>query len=394
MFRKPKLHIVFALSMILLISLSACGKEKPEMLDWAVARDHANHGALSEAGYYYVDNSFLCYADIAAEASTVLCTKAACGHNSDSCDAHMSGGANLALYYWDEHVYYISVSEPTLYSRNATGMDLKKIGALATKYIEEHKGIAIGACTIADGYLYYEADISDKVIDKNGVKTTQLVMQSIGRINLSTGKDEVLAEENIDKTSEKLQLCAVKGKELLTFHWEGTDADRMDPDYITAIRSIPVTLHYRNTATGETKVVFQKTMEDCSEIIMVSGENVYYKAMSTTNTENAGYIYSYNMSTGEDMLACGEYARWYLGGGYVQCNYQVPEIYIFNINTSKRMPYELTGTGIVYNTSNKGFVLCLIPVGEEKKERRVYYVPHKALSDGLQETDLQYLYSC
>ena len=209
--------IVFLWMLLLLCSLAACGADKPvdgeNHLDWVWVRDYITTGAISESGYYYVENNILRYADFTVGANTVLCATAGCSHKDQSCDAYIPSTSIRQLLYWNEQIYYFDLFEPILYSRDATGLSLKKIATAASQYMEERKAIKIGSFVAAGGYLYYEVDISDKVVISEGVETTQLVMQSIGRINLTTGKDEIVYEEKIENPAdEKLTLCAAREK--------------------------------------------------------------------------------------------------------------------------------------------------------------------------------------
>ena len=315
-----KKRIAIVMVLLLLGSLAACG-EKPAVSsddhsDWVWVRDLPSWGALSDTGYYYAHASILHYFDFAANTSVVLCSQAGCPHKGEICDAYMVAQDSRRMHFVNDRLYYIDVLEPVLYSRNAIGIDLKKIGTMGNKYIEEQKAVKIGNCAVAGEYLYYEADVTAKITDEEGVVTTKLERACIGRIHLSTGKDEVLIEQMYDKQQgQKLILCAARANGVLLNRWEGMEAmDLQDPAYIETSNKIPVTLEYWNGETGETTVLFRKTIKECASINMVSDGKVYYKTLSYLDAENAGYTYSYDLNTGKEETVCAMNARAYLSG--------------------------------------------------------------------------------
>ena len=388
------------LILFLLGSLAACS-EKPAVSggdhsDWVWVRDGITYGALTDTGFYYVDYCFLSYFDFAANASTVLCYNAGCRHEDEQCDAYMFAMANRPMYFFDDRLYYFSQTEPTLYSRNAIGIDLKKIGTVGTKYIEEQKTVKIGHCAIAGGYLYYEADVYSATTDENGASMLMVEREYVGRINLTTGKDEIIIEEIHDKQHEKLILCAARANGVLLNRWEGMEEmDRKDPAYTDVLGKIPVTLEQWSGESNETTVLFRKTINECSGIKMVSGAKVYYTSYSSSKEDNAGYTYSYDLNSGKTETACPHRTRWHLGGVYVQCNDLEGNVFLYDMSAGKTLPYELNRTANVYNVSDKGYVMWLTVDTEDgsSKERRFYYVTLDSLADGLQEADLQYIYT-
>ena len=386
------------LAVLMLCSLAACSEEPAvsgdDHSDWVWVRDYITYGALSDTGYYYAHGSILHYFDFVANASTVLCYNAGCLHEDNQCDAYMFAMGNRPMYFFDDRLYYFSQTEPTLYSRNATGIDLKKIGTMGAKYIEEQKAVTIGNCAVAGGYLYYEAAIFAQVIE-NGVSTTKVERECIGRINLASGKDEIIIEEMHDKQNEKLILCAARENGVLLNRWEGMEEmDRNDPAFSESLGKIPVTLEQWNGETGETTVLFRKTMNECSGIKMVSGGKVYYKSLSGSEADG-GFTYSYDLRTGKEETACPHRTRWHLGGAYVQCNDLEGNVFLYDMSAGKTLPYELNRAANVYNVSDKGYVMQLTVETEEggPSERRFYYVTLDSLADGLQEADLQYMYT-
>lgn len=391
---KIKKMFALLLAALMLCSLAACKEEKPNEnganLDWVWVRDYPTHGVITENGYYYTDSDILQYADFTVGASTVLCTTAGCSHKEE-CDAHLQSYGTYKLLYWNERIYYFDILEPVLYSRDATGMNLKKVGSVAGKYVEEGKAAKIGRYAAADGYLFYEVNISDKVVTEEGFNTTRLVMQSIGRIDLSTGKDEIVYEEKIeDPAEEKLILCAARGNGLLLNYWSGLGADPRDPDYQQKLQESKSDLLHWDIEKREMTILFEKNIPECAGVKMVSGGKVYYKTLSGTDAEDAGYTYSYDLNTGKTETACAMQTRWHLGGSYVQCiDPETQKTIIYDMASGQKLPYDLEKTGTVYNAADNGFVVCI--TGQE--ELIYYFVSLEALKDGLQQTDLVALFT-
>lgn len=388
---KIKKVFVLILAVLMLCSLTACSETPPETEDWVWVRDQHISGAISDTGYYYIQKSILHYFDFAANAGAVLCSKADCLHKDENCDAYLQGLMTKPLYFYNDRLYYFDQAEPVLYSRNATGMDLKKIGTVGEQYMKEKKSVAIANCAVAGGYLYYQADVTAEVVEEDDSITTKLERKYIGRIDLATGKDEILIEQILDNPLQKLILCAVQKNGILLSRWEGMEEmDRNDPAYIDAIGKIPVTLEYWNGNTGETEVLFRKTIKECASINMVSDGKVYYKTLSHLDAENAGYTYSYDLNTGKEETVCAMNARAYLGGSYVQCiDPETKKSFIYDMATDEKLPYELGISQYVHNVSGKGYVLSL----SDEEKIRYYYVTKDSLADGLQETDLQFMYA-
>ncbi len=405
--KKTQKTVAILLAMLLISALSACQNDPPtgpdDHSDWVWVQSDT-YGAFSDTGYYYVDDNVLCYADIAVGESTVLCTKVGCSHSTQSCDGYISVlGMTIPMFFYDDHLYYCPAREGVVYSRNATGAELKKVGNLAEKYTKNQQGVEIESCAVADGYLYYQAGISDSVM-KDGVTQVTKVMHAIGRINLTTGKDEVLVEEALDKSNEKLVLCAVRGNGILVNRWSGTDVNRSDPGFSDAVKEIPIILEHWNLETGEKTILFEKTRADCIGVNMVEDGKVYFSAKFGQVTDSMRYdfniTYSYDLNTGKEELACPTYTRSHLGGKYVLCrDAETGEYQIYDMEKDQVLPCEVNEPGqlVVKNTFDRGFVVRIIEAEEGEitynPETVFYYVSHESLADGLQEADLQYIYT-
>ena len=388
------------LVLLLLGSLTACGAgpaaSGDDHSDWAGVRDSITYGTLTDTGFYYVDVYRLSYFDFAANTSAVLCHKPGCLHEDNQCDAYLFGMSNRPMYFYNNRLYYVDSYEPTLYSRNAIGMELTKIATLGTKYLEEQKVVQIRSGAIAGGYLYYEASVSAVTVDENGDNTRMVERDYIGRVNLSTGKDEILIEEVYDNQYEKLILCAARENGVLLSRLEGMeDMDSKDSAFVETAAKSPVTLEYWNGETGETTVLFRKTRRECIGIAKLFNGKVYFKISGSMQSEDRGCTYSYDLNTGKEEKACPYYTNYQLCGSYTLCYDAENKEMLYDMATGKTLPCELDKSVYVYNVSNKGCVIGYSIYEEDgsRKERRFYYVTLDSLADGLQEADLQYIYT-
>jgi len=66
---------------------------------------------------------------------------------------------------------------------------------------------------------------------------------------------------------------------------------------------------------------------------------------------------------------------------------QTAEYHIYDMNTGKTLPYELEGNFTVTNKSEYGLVMLDFVTGIRS------YVSLESLADGLQESDLKFLYA-
>ena len=216
--------ISLLLTLFMVGTITACNNPvdtKVEYLDWVYVREQTTRGAVSDQGYYYLDGSILSYVDFASGLSVALCSRAGCKHKEYDCDAYIGGGyAFTPMYFENDRIYYADGG--TIYRRNATGIEYAEVGVIGKKYLEERKGVEPQKFAVTGDYLYYLADIQE--ITSEGSTTTVIAtMQTIGRVNLNTGKDELLVEEALDRDSEKLLLCAVCKNGIIYHHWEGVE---------------------------------------------------------------------------------------------------------------------------------------------------------------------------
>ena len=394
--------LVVLLALVMLCSFAGCQKEpvpSAESMEWIWVSEYGSQGALSQTGYYYTDGP-LCYADFAAGANTTLCYVADCAHKRN-CDAIITASTD-SMQFWQDRLYFIRLdfSGMSLYSRNNIGTGELKVCSLGSKYMEESAALRIeGNCAIVNGFYYYCGAVTESVPDGNGGTTTKENRAFIGCVNLKTGKEEIIFEEEYDKNLENLMICAVREDGVLFAHREGTEVNRDDPDYVKKTRQMPMTLMQWSRGTGETTVIFSKPYLECSSIKCVTGGKVYYLALRTEENNMDYHYYSYNLDTGKEEFV-GEGARWFMGGGYsAQMDRETGKYRLVNLLTGEELPNNINLAGALRCKSDLGFVITKSIFEDPNATTgsvsalEYYYIAYESLADGAQESDLVYLYT-
>jgi hypothetical protein len=300
------------------------------------------------------------------------------------CEARIYG-LKTPVFYWNDHLYYIELDGygPQLYRRNADGTAEAQIVTLGMPYLEEQKQIEVWNHAVADGYLYYEGWVKSFIIEGDSTMEVR-DRYFIGRVNLRTGKDEVILEGN---QGEVVNLCAVRPNGVLFFSYPLPDMDPQEPSYQEALQQVPTALKYWNGETEETIIVFEKTRQECVRINMVENGKVYYSGTGVVTN------WVYDLTDGSDLLLTegtlryinGNYAFLHDGSGWNLWNIQTKEVY----------QIELTSPLVVAETTSEdGFILAWRIQENGKIVRRIYcYVTYASIQDGLQEEDMMQFYT-
>ena len=192
--------ISMLLVFLMVLSLCSCAKkEEPEKNEWGSA-SILREGAISDTGYYYLNSRrLLYYVDFESGVNVCLCSKAGCTHDGDGCEAEIPNNSGIlsTMFFYNGGIYFTNIDEYgwVLYRRNADGTGESKIATLCEKYMKEDPEIEVNAfCfTVADNYVYYYAEIRVVVREEN-VNTYQNKLTALLRLDLRTGKEEILAE--------------------------------------------------------------------------------------------------------------------------------------------------------------------------------------------------------
>ncbi len=390
--------VALLLIAVLLLSLPAC-KEEPKNThsDWVYIPSSAATGALTEDGYYYARNSILNYADLATETSVVLCQKPGCKHElglegAAKCDAEVR---IPWMVFGNDTLYYADLG--TLYSRNATGGDLKELGTPAKKLVEEGISVDVFPLAVSNGYLYYEGEIKEIKQTASGGTSSTTAGSCIGRFNLAQRKDELLVVVEQAEYSEGIEVIAARENGLLYRYQEGLDPEQdwsktEAKEYTQALNKMTVQIKYLDLTTGETTVLYTTTYGECTVInSLENGKVIYCKPSNDDEYETS----SYDLNTGKiESVYKGEFSPIYYGKGYwlrsKWLDAQTAERHIYDMNTGKTFPCELSGHFFVVNQSEHGMVMLY---DNHSTISGYFFLSYDSLADGLQESDLKFLYS-
>lgn len=364
--------------------------------DWVWASNE--NGAFSEDGYYYLSaGGFLHFLDIEGGLSVCLCSKTACLHEKEEdvfkqeeCEAKLSGFTSLTpVFYWKDGLFYVlsDAYGTHLYRRNADGSGLSKVSTLGARYAQEKKDVELFSFAVAAGCLYYDAEVKGIIRDETGAGIVQRELCYIGRVDLQTGKDEVLCSD----AENFLALYAAAEDAALVFSYGEPDLAYEDPGYREAVLEEPCRLLCWNGTDGKLTQVFEKTLRKCQTVTMVDRGMLFYKSSG----EEGGATYSYDLRTGKEALVSSAALRHIHGRFALQMGkdgtWQLREV-----PSGRLLPIELGNDFLsVGAVSEKGFILerGLKEDNSNRITARVFcYVTYEALEDGLQEADLTPFY--
>ena len=393
--KMTKKIVALLLIAVLLLSLPAC-KEEPKNThsDWVYISSSPSMGALTENGYYYERNSILNYADLATGTSVVLCQKPGCKHDyglegAAQCDAEVRAQfmvfSNDTLYYVDRN---------TLYSRNATGGEMRELGTLAKKLVEKGTSVDVFPLAVSNGYLYYEGTINEIKQSASGGTSSTSSGSCFGRFNLAQRKDELLVVLEQERYDEGIKVFAVRENGILYKYEEGLDPgqDWLETETkkrTEALRKMSVQIKHLDLTTGETTVLLTTTYSECKAVLDLENGKIIYNKPSNSDE---GEIRSYDLNTGKvETVYKGEFSLSHYGQGYwlriKWLDAQTAERHVYDMNTGKTLPYELKGNFGVVNKSEYGLVVLNSITGVFS------FLSYDSLADGLQESDLKFLYS-
>ena len=378
---------------VLLLSLPAC-KEEPKNThsDWVF--NSSSMGALTEDGYYYEQSGILNYADLATGTSVVLCQKPGCKHEYGLEEAAQCDAEVLAQFmvFSNDTLYY--VDRGTLYSRNATGGELKELGTLAKELVEDGISVDVSPKAVSNGYLYYGGGIKEIKQTASGGTSSTSAGTCFGRFNLALRKDELLVVSESERYNEVTKVIAVRENGLLYKYQEGLDPeinwkDIKGKEYTEALYKTTVQIGHLDLTTGETTVLLTTTYSECKSVLALENGKIIYNKPSN-GIEHV--ISSYDLNTGKvETVYKGEFSSSYYGKGYwlrtKWLDAQTAERHIYDMNTGKTLPYELKGNFGVVNKSEYGLVVLSSITGVFS------FLSYDSLADGLQEEDLKFLYA-
>lgn len=399
--RRFRFSVVLFLLIMLIVSMSSCAQKPSENADWVWVGSSINKmGALTEDGYYYFNTpgSVLSYADLTGKGQIALCSKVGCEHDDEYCDAYVFGLPKNLLFFHNNHIYYVDRGQfGVLYRRDATGSKLMEIGTPGKQYVEKEKYCEINAYVQAGDYLYYSAEIQGSEINEDAT-VVYTDAYCVGRIHLSSGKDEILAEQSADKTGAQLMLFAARAGGALFGVYEGVDLPAGDPGFVEAYGKSAVSLKCWSEDTGEITELVGKPKSEFNEIQLVEDGKVYYSTQYDTETGDRCDNYTYDLDTGKTKLVCENATLVHYGNGFALRKTNEDKKYqVYNLKNGKVFPMEISNVPLLYANSDSGIVVGKYEYDEEvptKVKGVAYcYVPYTTLEDGMQEADLVLLYT-
>ena len=366
-----------------------------DKMDWVWASNE--NGAFSDVGYYYLTSEgFLYFLDTENALSVCLCSKVGCLHDKEEdpfkreeCEAKLSGAGSITpVFYWDGGLFYVEADAygTHLYRRNADGSGMTKVSTLGSQYTKEQKSVELFSFAIADGCLYYDAEVDSVVQDETGAGVVQRELCYIGRVNLQTGKDETLFSD----ANNYLMLCAAASDAVLILSKGQPDLPVDDPGYAEALLNESAELLFWNGANGEPAQVFQKTIRQCSNITLVADGYVFYKGSAKESIAT----YRYDLRTGAEEKVSDSAIR-HINGRYALRMDNAGIWKVYDLQAKAFLPNDFSGDSLSIGTvSEDGFILLHgIREGNFIKERIYCYVTFVSLEDGLQEADLMPFYT-
>lgn len=415
--KKTKRVLALILALLMVWGLSACGEtppvttepnttgDTPHSVVTAIPGDNQawvysflRQGAFSSQGYYYCTVEGLVYFfDFSSGISVALCSKAGCLHGEEpdnrkreNCEAHFSR-MSAPMAFWEDHLYYVD-STPygiSLFRRNAIGQELTEMGKLGKEYTEAQKTVEIAYSASTGNWLYYLAEVEGIVFDEDTNTTTFVPeLDYIGRVDLNTGKEEILFRQPIINRLDALTLCAAREDGALFLCRSGA----IEGEELTtqeAMQQTTNSLKFWDGETGTVSTVLENSHPNFSSVPMVDGGKLYYATGSNDH-------HIYDLNTGGQELLCEDKTLYHLGGGYgMTLNAETKVWSLHDLQTGKILPYEAK-KGWIMNMSDDGIILrasySAADTGSTGKSD-YYYFTYESLADGLQNADLVKVYT-
>ena len=388
--------------LLLAVALLLAGCKTPivnaDLPDSWVVMPAANQGVFSEHGYYYTTpQGVLYFLDIANGGNVALCNKIGCKHEletyPDECEGFLSSWPMnfLPLVYENEKIYYTAPDYygEQLYSRNADGTAKTHITTLGTEYSEQKKSLHIYDYLLADGMLYYCGEVTGEVVDDLS-NYTQIIHEFdfIRRVDLQTGKDELLVED----PERVLRLHAVGGN--IVIYDATTQPDPEDPE---SRFNLTRSLNFLDIETGTETTFLQKPFGQIGSIVEIQDNNIHIKGVSEAGED---FLTVYDLRTGAVKETKALPSEWFrvINDKYAYCHdweQQLSQIY--DIENKTFLPGGIVGMRLqLLNACEDGFTVRQsfpkpggsAETGYETDYYYLCYCSFASLLDGFQQSDL------
>ena len=375
------------LALLMVLSLCSCAKKEEASNEW-VGMSGASEGAISDTGYYYLNQGLLYYVDFQNGVNVCLCSKAGCSHDGSGCEAEipLNSGVLSTMFYWNGGIYFTGLDYYgcNLYRRNADGTGQSKVATLCEQYMKEDPEIEVEAFffTVAGNYVYYHAEIQ-VVVRVENVNTAQTKLRALLRLDLRTGKEEVVVEcEEENKRIEPIAFCNDSAIYTITSY---PDVEYGAENYDALLRQCPVQILQWSAETGESKVMVEKTIKEIGYSGIFYQEGKYY----CTPDNN---MYSIDLETGELTLVAENGSMFALSADYgFWYDYETEKDQLKNLNTGEVLPNEFEEEYLLnFKCFSDDMLILTYQDAKASGTVDVFYafVKLESLADGLQKEDV------
>ena len=390
---------ILALALIVLLLLGAIGcSRKAESSPWerAMRWDPVKMAqTFSDEGYYYDDHKGqLCFLDLKNGGNVILCSKVACLHWDEpdifkrrECEAIT--GAD-SMFFWDNNLYYMAtdIYGYQLYRRAADGTAEEHIMTLGQNYISKNTSMNIWSLALAEGILYYYAEVCDDIqISQNEIHSERNY-DVICRVDLQTRKETEIVRD----TGGGMSMHAVRNDAVLYTCIEGVELPEnvTDSSYKEKLLSAKVWLKQWNMQDGTTDILLEKTRSEFCWGVCYHNGKIYY------NDANFDPLWSYDLETEKTAEAGPANTYDALSDRYLITNTDNNYNSIYDVQTGAFIENAFSDSSLRVNDIGKyGFVIERTYYGPEDEtgsREGLYsvrsFVTVNALADGLQESDL------
>ena len=359
---------------------------------WEIAPNSQMYGAVVEDGYYYIQDEVFRYLDMNTGISVCLCSKPACKHNSEECEAFtVDPFTRQLMFFINDCLYYIELDNEgasLLMRRNSTGMELQRVARLGESLMGKDRSITIYQPMITENWLYYMVEIQG-IVTVGEVSQLQWIGDALCRVNLTNGKEEVLVVTDGDW----LQLITVRTDGMIYTvsetpdleHVVGADGYLTMPDnYYDLLPACAVNLMRWDEGTGENTLLLERTRATLEAPKSYGGKVTFY---TSDHKERWGY----DLTTGEvtqlDLILgtiINEDYMLYKKNADPNVPYDLEGQFILNMKTGELFPIDIPGGAYwMYNRSDKWLIINSL-VGDRGV---LYYIPIDAIADGIQVHD-------
>ena len=360
--------------------------------------------AFGEGGYYLCGSfqtskyatSRTCFVDLSNGVSVFLCSKVGCPHVSEDCksvdDCEAAFGSdNDPFFVRNGGIYYTERGRGDgceyLCYRDSTGQAARDIAILGEPYVSSEHSLSVFNYILVGDLMYYEVSISKIIFTGPSESTVQDALCAIMRLDLSSGKQEVLfelpAEWGYSFVAAREDAVLLKGMR------QPTEQDYSAGDFRDRYIKLPTHILQWTEADGKVTSLMASTVEHMCSVDDFRDGVIYYKGYYDRTYSTL------DLSTGKtaetSLPSCN-----YLGDKYL-LYYKENNYHIMDIQKGEDIPLEIENAGIIVTEVGSEGVIFEKNYYEEGTDpdaimkdidRTVTcYVRFDSLSDGLQEED-------